>query len=188
MNESLINKLSHKESMRGLFFVVKGQYLKDVVRGTHTLGYDPYNPLTKEWYMVVDSRTFTCISCGSNLEEVLQSVYRSIKRNRGSVDKYLSQLEKSFSVTSPIMRDVYEEVYHEYGAYFEDRVREMEDLAYEELQKKTLSYGSKKALSKYRFHRDEFSTPTKEKEEVSNTPTLLAIKPKKMRSFRKLSL
>lgn len=85
------------DTMRGLFFIVKGQYTSKVLPvftnrmsgDEMSLGcYNPEADTTKEWYQLLDCVTFSCYACGSNLEKILRSVYHQIKHHKGSFKKY----------------------------------------------------------------------------------------------------
>ena len=102
------------DSMRDLFFIVKGQYKKGVepsfinsVTGdvSHVGGYNPYNDDTTNWYMCLDKMTFYCVACGSDFNKVLHSVYSQIMKFKGSAKKYFKHVCK---VTSD---DYYEVTY-----------------------------------------------------------------------------
>ena len=70
-----------KEDMRGLFFIVKGQYRKDNdPDGVCISGYDPNSPNTEEWYQVKDHITFHTFACGSDLNKVAHGVYTQTER------------------------------------------------------------------------------------------------------------
>ena len=171
--------------MRGLFFVMKGRYAKNVAPAfvnkesnetQHIGGYDPYEPRTEEWYMVLDTRTFNCVACGSDFRKVVKGVYNTIIRHKGEAKDYFKHLSKVTSDdyyevhylgrkpltreqrvkkaegrcprVSPIMRCLYERVYEEYGEFFSEEVEQMEDLAYKELENRTPSKKVKKLVSK----------------------------------------
>ena len=94
------------DNMRGLFFIVKGQYKKSarpsvvnsVSKDTMWLGgYDPYNADTEEWYMLMDNKTFHCVMCGSDLKKVLQGVYDLIIRYDGVAKKYFKHVSSTTS-------------------------------------------------------------------------------------------
>ena len=94
------------DSMRDLFFIVKGQYKKGVepsfVNGvTNDVsflgGYDPDNPDTPEWYMCMDKVTFHCTACGSDLNSVVHSVYTQIMKYKGSAKKYFKHVSDTTS-------------------------------------------------------------------------------------------
>lgn len=100
--------------MRGLFFVVKGQYRKGVEPSFHNVargdlsyigGYDPTSPHTEEWYMVLDTKTYYCIACGGDLNKVLRGVYNTIKKSKGVAKNYFKKVSQ---VTSD---DYYEVTY-----------------------------------------------------------------------------
>ena len=102
------------QDMRGLFFVVKGQYAKGVEPSfvnkatgdvNHIGGYDPFREDTTDWYMVLDNKTFNCLACGGNLDKVLKAVYKTIKTYKGVAKKYFKHVSE---VTSD---DYYEVTY-----------------------------------------------------------------------------
>lgn len=173
-------------TMRGLFFVIKGQYRRDK-SGDDTIGYDPFNPDTSEWYMLVDNKTFTCVSCGSDLKKVLQGVYKSIKRHKGDANKYFRQVAMLSSKVSIPTQEVYKRVYREFGDYFEDEVREMEDLAYEDLKMAQPIFKSKRVMEEGKKHLSKVTT-TPVKKKVLETPSKTLVTPKKVRGIKKLSL
>lgn len=164
--------LKHEgDSMKDLFFIVKGQYRKGVEPGfingatsdvSYVGGYDPERPDTEEWYMCMDKVTFHCTACGSDLNKVAHSVYNMIMKYKGSAKKYFKHVSDTTSEdyyethylghaplstdqinkkaegrcprTSPAMRCLYNAVYGWYGSYFSDKVQEMEDQAYSDLE------------------------------------------------------
>lgn len=201
----VLNTNTHREdtqhttnSMRGLFFVVKGSYKKGVepsfvnrINGDtyHLGGYNPTLDTTEEWYMVLDRKTFNCVSCGGDLEKVVKGVYCSIKRHKGNLSKYLSYVGGKETKLSPIMRCLYEQVYSEYGDYFSERVEEMEDLAYEELKENKPLNKTRKILSKTPKKTKVFDTTTPAiKEEVSYSSPKKLVMPKKKFGIKKLSM
>ena len=94
--------LEHEgDSMRDLFFIVKGRYTKGVEPSfindvtsevSYVGGYDPERPDTDEWYMCLDKVTFHCTSCGSDLNKVVKSVYNMIMKYKGSAKKYFKHV------------------------------------------------------------------------------------------------
>lgn len=185
-----------QDSMKGLFFVVKGQYKKGVepsftnkVSGevSYIGGYNPTLDTTEEWYMVLDRETFNCVSCGGDLEKVVKGVYSAIKRYKGRLSRYLGYVSKKESKTSPIMRCLYEQVYSEFGDYFSDEVEEMEDLAYEELKEDKPLNKTRKILSKTKKTKVLVNTAPK-KEEVSYSQPKKLVRPKKRLGIKKLSM
>lgn len=99
--------LKHEsDTMKGLFFIVKGQYTKGVepsfINGatndvSYAGGYDPERPDTSEWYMCLDKVTFQCIACGSNLDKVLKSVYTTIMKYKGNAKRYFKHVSDTTS-------------------------------------------------------------------------------------------
>lgn len=93
--------MSVGEDMRGLFFIIKGNYTRNLgdsfineVSGdvSHIGGYDPENENTKEWYMCLDKVTFQCITCGSDFEKVLRGVKDYIVKFRGKSKDYFKYI------------------------------------------------------------------------------------------------
>lgn len=94
------------DSMRGLFFIVKGQYSRGLepsfvnkVSGdvNHIGGYDPYNKDTENWYMLMDKITFQCLACGSDLNKIVKGVYTAIMKRKGSAKKYFKHVSDTTS-------------------------------------------------------------------------------------------
>ena len=186
------------ENMRGLFFVVKGQYRKGVApsfinRVTEDTmyigGFDPYSEDTPEWYMVYDNKRFNCISCGSDFNKIVKGVYHIIKKYKGDVNKYLKFVDDNRQLykASPIMIHLHEKVYEEYGDFFSDEVAEMEDLAYEELKEERPINKTRKLMSKTKSTGGLVKTETPKKQEVETT-TLKKVKPKVKMGVKRLTM
>ena len=185
------------ENMRGLFFVVKGQYKKGVAPSfvnkvtedtMYLGGFDPYSEDTLEWYMVYDNKKYHCVSCGSDLSKVVKGVYHIIKKYKGDVNKYFKFVEENRQLykASPIMIHLHEKVYEEYGDFFSDDVREM-DLAYEELKEERPIKKTRKLMKKTKNNSGvEIKTPVKT--QVMETPTPKKVKPKVKMGLKKLSM
>lgn len=214
------------EDMRGLFFIIKGQYRKGVEPSflnkvsnetSYIGGYDPHSDTTEEWYMCFDSKTFQCTACGGDLKKVAHSVYTMIKKYKDlkhylrhvslvtSDDTYeveylghrpLTPEQRSKKAegrcprTSPIMRCLYENIYSEYGDYFNDLVEEMEDLAYSELKEDKPIRKTQKLVSKHKKSLVKMDTPAPVKKEVDTTPKKLVKKnkPKVKLGIKKLQM
>lgn len=176
---------TNEESMRGLFFIIKGQYKPDK-RGDNTRGYDPFNTETPEWYMLLDNRTFTCVSCGGDLNTVLKGVYKTIKRHKGVAERYFNQVSMSCSKSSPSTKDIYKEVFEEFGDFYEVEVKEMEDLAFEELKQDKPIFKSRKLVGKHKEHLGEIETTPAKEEKVLVINTIPLVKHKKVMGIKKL--
>lgn len=187
------------DDMRGLFFIVMGQYRKGVepsymnrVSGEvgYIGGYDPRNENTERWYQLMDCKTFTTIACGSDLKKVVRGVYTCIMRYKGVAKRYFKHVSDTSSDdyyevhylhhapldsdrrakkaegrcprTSPIMQELYKEIYSAYGDYFSDLVQEMEDKAYSELVDEKPVNKSRKILQRARKGLKPVVTPVKE--------------------------
>lgn len=209
--------------MRGLFFIVKGQYSKVepsfINRETNDKnyigGYDPYNKETPNWYMLLDCKTFHCVSCGGNLKKVLKGVYNTIIKHKGVAKKYFkhvcsvtsedyyethylghspltpekraSKAEGRCPRVSPAMRCLYERIYAEYGDFYSDEIRETEDLAYSDLAEEKPHNKARKLMSKTRNTKNNVEIVKKE-EVVVETPTLKKVKAKPKLGIKKLSM
>lgn len=189
------------EDMRGLFFIVKGQYVKDNSEdGVCISGYDPCAPDTTEWYMLLDNVTFYTYACGCDLNKVVKGVRTAITKFKTkqayfkhvctvtNEDYYETHYQGEAPLTpeqlsakmegrcprvSPAMKALYSKVYNTYGDFFADVVEEQEDLAYEDLRGKNPFNRSKKLVRK-----------TKPLENTSGK-TLKKTLPKKVKSLPK---
>ena len=211
------------DDMRGLFFIVKGQYREGATPSfvnkanneTNYLGgYDPCDEDTEEWYMLLDCKTFHCVSCGSKFDKVLKGVYNTIIKYKGVAKKYFKHVSSITSDdyyethylghtpltpekrakkaegrcprVSPQMRCLYERIYNEYGDFFSAEIEKMEDLAYSELVEERPYKKSKKLVSKTKPQKGGV-VMTKTPEEVKTTPTTLKkVKPRLNKGFKKL--
>lgn len=135
-----LNTKKQQEDLRGLFFIVKGQYRHHIGPTFYNSaseteqclgGYNPEDTNTKEWYMLMDNVDYHCICCGADFEEVLRGVYSVIKRYK-TKERYLHTIrERSVSAkVSKPMRCLYKAVYDTYGDYYLEEIKEMEDKAY----------------------------------------------------------
>lgn len=215
-----------KEDMRGLFFVIKGQYKKDNSSdGVCVSGYDPYAPDTEEWYMVLDNTTFFCVSCGSNLKKVIRGVYNNIVKYKTrknyfkqvctitsedyyevhylgqpplTIEQRNAKMEGKCPRVSPAMKVLYTKIFREYGDFFDDLVREQEDLAYEALKGQTPFKKSKKLVKKTKTlntavveeEKAPEKTPKKlvKKSHTEDTPMTTKVKPKVKLGVKRLTV
>lgn len=82
--------ITPEESLRGLFYIVKGQYRKKAptfvnkVTGdvSYIGGYDPDDEETVEWYRVMDNITHHCVYGGSDLDSAVECVEKMIKHHK----------------------------------------------------------------------------------------------------------
>lgn len=191
-------------------------YTNKVTGDKHYIGgYDPNDKETQEWYMLLDKKTFHCVACGTDLNKVLRGVYTQIKKYKGVAKKYFKYVSEItsddyYEVTylghrpltpeqrvkkaegkcprvSPIMRDMYEHIYEEYGDFFDDLIRPMEDLAYSEMVEEKPFNKTRKLVSKNKT-KDKvvMETPTDEVIETPATPK--KVKPKVKMGIKKLSM
>lgn len=203
-----------KEDMRGLFFVVKGQYKKDN-NVVCISGYDPSDENTKEWYQVMDCKTFHSIACGTNFNKVLHSVYTYIKKYKGNAKLYFKHVCKVTSEdyyevnylgkrpltseqiskkvvgrcprVSPTMKTLYGAVYKAYGDTYEEEIKDMEDLAYNDLKGDRPLRKTQKLVKKHSDKKMLMETPKTSMEEIVTTPKRL-VKPKVKMGVKKLKL
>lgn len=98
--------MNESDSMRGLFFIIKGKYMKNLepsflneVTGdmSYIGGFNPCDDTTETWYRCVDRITFHCISCGSDLEKVVSSITRAIVKHKGSAKRYFKHVSDTTS-------------------------------------------------------------------------------------------
>lgn len=166
------------QDMRGLFYIVKGQYRANKRDELNTDGFNPDDPNTHEWYQLRDCKTHHCYCCGSNFDKVLHGVYTAIikhKTARGYF-KYVDDTttEDYYRVhylgkppytpeqrnkraengksarVSPATKELYDMIYRDYGDYYTDQIGEMEDEAYRYLASQTPFGKTKKLTSKVR--------------------------------------
>ena len=165
-----------KTDMKGLFVVIKGQYRKcgevffnDVSNERNYLGgYDPESEYTVNWYMLVDTETYTTLASGVNLEKVVSCARKYIKKykTRKAFLQSLSDMEYG-NTTSPIHRRLMQEVCKKYGSYYQDLIEETVDDEYTILKDSMINpllKGAKKRLK--RLVTPDAETPVKKE----NTP------------------
>lgn len=108
------------EDLRGLFYIVKGNY-KD--RGEkvecedgvarYIGGYDPNDEDTEEWYRVLDTETYFCSYAGGDYEKALSVIYNQIVKfkSRKKYFQWVSEVSSEdyyfihYKGASPFSRD-----------------------------------------------------------------------------------
>lgn len=192
------------DSMRGLFFIMKGQYSRDVgpsfvneANGNthHVGGYDPSSDDTVEWYMVLDNVRFSYVYGGSDYNKCLESIKKVIKRHKGSAKKYLEHIkgyDNIYPLVSPVMVEVYKHVYEEYGQFFREDVERVEDIAYQDLEEwirenKPINKTKKRLGKSKLLKRGNEETSQKRTNEVLDTPKKL-VKPKRQLGVKKIGV
>lgn len=225
VNSDTVKKVSTAPTtMRGLFFIVKGQYKKGVAPSFNNRvsndtswigGYDPSGDDTEEWYMLLDCKTFHCVACGGDYDKVLRGVYTTIKKHKGLAKKYFKHVSDTTSDdfyevhylghrpldggerakkavgrcprVSPVMQELYKHIYDEFGDYYSEDIKRLEDLAYEDLVEEKPINKTRKLVSKNKL---KVSVVNKEthKEEVSETPTPKKVTTKVKMGVKKLSM
>ena len=130
-------------TMKGLFFIIKGSYKRGVeptflnpaTETPHSIGcYNPEDPNTEEWYMLVDCETFTCACASMKLERVLEGLKNTIEKYKGSRESYL-RIIREIRRVPPSVEVLYRTVYEHYGDYFSDLVADIEEQALENVRK-----------------------------------------------------
>ena len=144
------------ESMRGLFMIVKGQYVRNAEpavmcadKEEHFIGgYDPSREDTSEWYQLMDKVNYDTISCGGSLEQITNRITRTIVRYNDDRMKYLSEhgAMQTYEdeggnkcrrcVVSPKTRMLMEKVEEFYGDFYDDQIEEAEEEALRQLAEK----------------------------------------------------
>ena len=166
------------ESLRGVFYITRGNYKKDKrpefyneVSEKYNFigGYDPTDDTNEDWYMVIDNVTFTCMAAGVTLNTALEKVYDLITKYR-TKEHYLHVLSGLDLPTSPIHRRVEEEVFKTWGDYFRPQIKEVEDRAYSFLASNSAVARARKRLRK-RVVSVEMETTTPPPAPVTETPT-----------------
>lgn len=190
-----LNK-KQEEDLRGVFFIVKGQYKRNCGQSfindatgdvNHIGGYDPSSEETSEWYMVLDNIAYNSVYCGSDFNRAIKAVGNVIKRYKTKA-RYLKELkgrDPRNKVSKP-MRCIHQAVYDTYGDYYDEYIEEQEDLAYGDIIFKTPLQRTKDIKKKTTVRK--LVTPnTTEKKDVEVSKTLRRKAPLK-RSLKKLSI
>jgi hypothetical protein len=151
--------------------------------------------------MLMDKNTFHCIACGSDFNKVLKGVYTIIKKYKGVARNYFRHVSSITSDdyyethylgrtplthdqrvkkaegrcprVSPVMREIYTQVYNEFGDYYEEEIQEMEERAYSELKEETPFKKAKKLRSMTKSIKTPVETPKKEVQETKTTTRLI---------------
>lgn len=174
---------SDNDDLRGMFFIVKGQYEKGVVPSVISKvtggevflgGYDPSNDNTAEWYMALDKVTYHCICCSGDFEMIKRGIVNAITRYK-TKENYLMQLKMrgEYEDVSKPMRFVYDMVYSYYGNYYSEVVSDLEEEAYSSslshtgntLKRSLLKKSAPKSIKKIRSEAPEKKTP----DQISDT-------------------
>ena len=161
-----------KEDLRGIFIIIKGQYRRKAPIMTYKEkeyyigGYDPEDESTMEWYRVVDKELGICAYAGSSLERALLAVRREIIRNK-DLRTYEKRMRK-YTRTNPNSINMDRCVDEEYGFYFRDKIRAMEDEAYAFLEDNT---SVKKAKRRFKKIGNEGIELAEKSEEVTEKKT-----------------
>ena len=190
-----LNK-KQEEDLRGVFFIVKGQYKRNCGQSfvnsatgdvNHIGGYNPSSEETSDRYMVLDNITYNSVYCGGDFNRAVKSIGNVIKRYKTKA-RYLKELKErdTRSNVSKPMRCIYEAIYNTYGDYYDEYIEEQEDLAYGDITFKTPLQRTKDIKKKTTVKR--LVTPnTTEKKDVEVSKTLRKKAPLK-RSLKKLSI
>lgn len=128
------------ESLRGVFYIIRGSYRKDkaprffndVSESYNWLGgYDPEDNTNEEWYMLMDNVLFMCQAASSDIEKVLAVAERCITKYK-TKERYI-EVMKSLDIyhyQSPIHLRLEKELYAHYGDYYRPELEEVEERAY----------------------------------------------------------
>lgn len=180
-----------KEDMRGMFFILKGQY--NAKQGMESL--DPENENTEEWYEAMDNVVFNTIACGSSLDKCVRAVETCIKKH-GTREEYFRTLsefttEDYYQVhykgqapftteqlhdmmgngmrarTSPATKELMKEAYDRYGYEYEELIAEAEDRAYQSTRFSTPLQRTQKIALK---RTEKTIQPRKDTKPISDNP------------------
>ena len=184
-----------KESLRGLFTIIKGQYSK---RGYSVIcsdgeeryigGYDPTDDNTVEWYRVLDKERGHCVCAVGDFNTALRCLRGMITHYR-TRERFYKEQERCGSHISPPTLALHQEVIKHYGYFYSDIIEEIEDEAYSVLRDQRPFRKSQKLVKKNRPSvKVSLKTPPK-KEEVFNTPTPRKLVKKKVKlGIKRLSM
>lgn len=167
----ILKKMKNEETLKGLFFVVKGQYHSEDGVESH----NPDSPLCSEWYVLMDNVVFNTVACGSSLTKILGSLENTLRKYKTRKD-YFKMLDtfttedyyrttyeglppytelqlknlrsgRRTRVSQP-MKELYREVFNTYGDYYSEEVQEVEEEVYNSTQFQTPLERSKKLQKK----------------------------------------
>lgn len=140
------------EDMRDLFFIIKGRYCKKkplMNYGDNDYYIGAFNPEdfeTVEWYRVLDRNNNRCIHAGVSLDKALNSIRREIIRCK-DLRGYNNSLSGFSERKNQKLVDMENLIDEEYGYYYREMIRDVEDEAYEFLTENT---DVKKAKRRFR--------------------------------------
>lgn len=167
----ILKKMKNEETLKGLFFIVKGQYHSEDGVESH----NPDGPLCSEWYVLMDNVVFNTVACGSSLTKILRSLENTLRKYKTRKD-YFKMLDafttedyyrttyeglppytelqlknlrsgRRTRVSQP-MKELYREVFNTYGDYYSEEVHEVEEKVYNSTQFQTPLERSKKLQKK----------------------------------------
>ena len=142
------------EDLRGVFFIMKGQYRRGLSPtffntclgvDQYLGGFNPESRDTTEWYMLVDTITWHTQCANSDYEVVLRAVEKMIKKYK--TRKHFEHVMNGvISRNAKSVQELDRAVYEEWGDYFKEDIEEEEDLAYEYLRDNTRFNKTKKKM------------------------------------------
>lgn len=188
--------IKNADSLRGVFFIVKGQYSPDkkpaieIDSNQVFVGcYNPESASTKEWYRVIDNRSFRCVYASSSLEGAFKTIRDFLWQFR-TYGKYAQAFNDSISGKIPASEIILgKAVYAMYGKYYAENIRAIEEEVYEEISHDSLYRRSMNKVRKAAVkipHIEVKAEKVVEKQEKVDKP-LVAKKPKAL-PIRKFSL
>lgn len=148
-----------REDLRGVFFIIRGQYrqkkgdrfFNEVSEDYNYIGgYDPEDTTNEEWYMLLDNITFTTLACGSDLDRVVRCAKKYITTYK-TKDRYLKMLNslEYGSGVSPIHKRLMTEVYNNYGTHYQHLIDGVVGEAYEEVRDEMVNPLIKKTRKRF---------------------------------------
>ena len=176
------------QDMRGLFFIVQGQYRHNLGPSfqnpvTESVnwcgGYDPTNPNTKKWFMLFDWATLTCHCAASDLDYVVGGVERVIIKYK-TKERLVNTIKgMSFGVSSKSTKVLDEHLGQLYGQHFASLIKAAEDRAYAVVKEQDPAVRARKKLHRKVSAPVEMTTQRPQEVSVVTPAKKRGLRPKK---------
>lgn len=143
--------IKKEDSLRGIFYITKGQYFPTKKSAEDRVSIQCYNPEdenTVEWYRVIDRKTRRCIYASSDYNKALNRLHDIIFKYR-TYSKYSEVMCDSFSTPiSSAQKRLEESIDRAYGDYYSDDIGCVEEETYIEVSEDTLLNRARKRVKK----------------------------------------